>query len=136
MEYKSSKRPGNILSAFNSDCEVEISDKFINLKKQLVSEMGGETKLNDAWNRLLKEFEKETKQIKEHGSSSVPSIEFQEVLKNGGKFPEDFATQVRKSGCVLIKNVVGVDEALGYKEEIKKYIKNHPRKIVGFPGKQ
>lgn len=131
--YVSTKRPGNLQSAFNSDCKHLLTDKFTKLKKQIVSQLGRDT-LNSAWNRLLKQFEIEASIIKKLGSNSVPQIGFDELCKNEGKFSPDFEKEIRKRGCLIIKNVLGVDEALKYKEDVKKYISNHVGEIAGFPG--
>lgn len=132
--YVSTKRPGNLLSAFVSECEPVLTDKFIKLKHELVDRMGKDV-LASAWDRLLKQFEQESVQIKELGSNSVPQIGFKELLQNDGAFSPGFEEEVRKRGCVLVKNVVRVDEALKWKEDVKKYIAAHSGEIVGFPGK-
>ena len=130
--YSSTKRPGNILSAFNSDYKEDFGDKFVKLKKQIVSQIG-ENQLQEAWDRLLKEFENEIELIKELGSQAVPQVAFDDIVRNGGKFPTNVELRIRNSGCVVIKEVIEINEALQYKEQVKKYIAAHPGQIAGFP---
>lgn len=127
------KKPGNILSAFKTDINDVLPDKYKIIKKELVQRCG-ENELQASWIRLTEEFDKEIQLIKEKGSAIIPQIEFSAILENNGKFPSSVADEIRKRGCVVIRNVLDRAEALKYKQDVKQYINNHKGKIAGFPG--
>lgn len=129
----SSKKPGNILSAFKANINDILPDKYKKIKDDLVQRCG-EKHLQASWTRLTQEFEKEIKLIREKGPAIIPQTEFSAIVKNNMKFPSDIADEVRKRGCVVIRNVVDRTEALEYKEAVKKYINKHNGNIAGFPG--
>lgn len=133
-KFISSKKPGNILSAFNANMNDILPEKYKKMKQDIVQRCGVE-QLQASWTRLMASFEEELKVIEEKGPEIIPQIEFSEILKNGEKFPSDFAEEVRKRGCVVIRNVVDRSEALKYKETVQQYINDHEGKIAGFPGK-
>ncbi|ODM95117.1 hypothetical protein Ocin01_11564 [Orchesella cincta] len=131
--YASSKKPGSILSAFKSDKDEELPEKYLSLKQELLNTNNLKDKLANSWTRLVKEIENETKEIKRLGPNVIPQVEFSDISKNGGTFPQNIAEEVRKRGMVVIRNVVPQDEALEYKEKVKEYIQNHKGEIAGFP---
>lgn len=123
-----SKKPGNILSAFKANGNDILPEKFKKIKNNLVQRCGRES-LQASWKRLTETFDKEIQFIKEKG----PQIDFSTILKNDVKFPSNFADEIRKRGCVVIRNVVDRKQALKYKESVQQYINNHKGKIAG-PG--
>lgn len=134
-KFISSKKPGNILSAFKANMNEILPDKYKKIKQDLVQRCGGGVEhLQASWTRLIEAFDDELKLIEEKGPEIIPQIEFSAILKNDGNFPSDFAEEVRKRGCVVIRNVVDRTEALKYKETVQQYINNHEGKIAGFPG--
>ncbi|XP_037036904.1 uncharacterized protein YbiU-like isoform X2 [Bradysia coprophila] len=132
MQKFGSKKPGNILSAFKANLDDVLPDKFKSIKKEILHHCD-ETKLQASWVRLIEAFEKEISLIKEIGPAIVPQVEYSTIVENNVKFPSTVADEIRKRGCVVIRNVVDRDEALKYKEMVKGYINNHKGKIVGFP---
>lgn len=132
-KFISSKKPGNILSAFQANINDVLPEKYKLIKKDLV-QCCGEENLQTSWTRLVESFDKEIQVIKEKGPNVIPQIECSTILKNDFKFPSTFADEIRKRGCVVVRNVVDRNEALQYKEDVQQYIKNHEGNIVGFPG--
>lgn len=51
----------------------------------------------------------------------IPTCEFQDVVDNNGRIPDDVVKRVRDTGCLVIKNVIDDDEVLQYKKEIQEY---------------
>lgn len=132
--FVSSKKPGNILSAFKANIDDNLPDEFKSIKKEIV-QCCDEKTLEASWVRLIDEFEKEIELIKEMGPEIVPQVEYSAIVENDIKFPSIVADEIRKRGCVVIRNVVDRNEALKYKELVQQYINNHRDEIVGFPGK-
>lgn len=134
QRFIGSKKPGNILSAFKTNIDNVLPDEFKYIKKEIVQRCD-EKKLQAAWVRLTEDFEKEISVIKEMGPAIVPQVEYSTIVENNVEFPSSVADEIRKRGCVVIRNVVDRSEALKYKEMVQQYINNHKEKIVGFPGK-
>lgn len=128
-----SKKPGNILSAFKANIDDVLPDKFKALKKEILQQ-SDEKSVHASWLRLIEDFEKEIGLIKEIGPAIIPQIEYSTIVENNVKFPSFVADEIRKRGCVVIRNVVDSTEALKYKEMVKQYINSHEGKIAGFPG--
>lgn len=129
------KAKGDISSVFShlGGKETVLDASFLRLKKEIVPHAEDQTKLDKAYQRLLQSFEKEAVEIKEKGSGVVPQVTFAEIEANGGQFPAHIADEIRRRGCVVIRNVVSEQEARGYKNQVQAYINNHPGEIVGFP---
>lgn len=132
-KFISYKKPGNILSAFEANINDVLPNKYKLIKKDIVQRCG-EKELHASWIRLTNEFEKEIQLIKEKGSLIIPQIEFSTILENDGRFPPAVADEIRKRGCVVIRNVIDCNEALKYKSDVQQYIDGHRGKIAGFPG--
>lgn len=58
----------------------------------------------------------------------IPQVEFSAIDKLS---PEKIA-RIKQAGSVVIRNVVDDDEAAGYKESLKEYVKANPQ-VHGFP---
>lgn len=123
------------MSAFQANEHDILPDKFKALKKDLLRHTG-EEQLQESWRRLIEAFEKEIEQIRINGPEIIPQIEFSKISENNFQFPTTFADEVRKRGCVVVRNVVDRSEALKYKSDVQQYINNHEGKIAGFPGKR
>lgn len=131
--YLSTKSPGNISSAFSHNSEpVILSQRYLDLKKDILK--NNEKVIEVSWKRLVSSFEFELQTIKKTGPNIIPQVEYHDIIANGGQFPENVANEIRKRGVVVVKNVVDKNTALGYKKNVKEYIKTHPGEIVGFPG--
>jgi hypothetical protein len=53
-------------------------------------------------------------------------------MKTGGSLPHDFANLVKDRGCVILRNVVPVEQAEAWEAELKDYTKRHPE-VGGYP---
>ncbi|GAA5810531.1 hypothetical protein MFLAVUS_003954 [Mucor flavus] len=129
------KPKGDISSVFShlGGKETVLDPSFLSLKKEIVPEAEDQVKIDEAYQRLLQSFEKEAAEIKEKGSAIVPQVTFAEIEANQGQFPAHIADEIRKRGCVVIRNVVPEQEARDYKDQVQEYINNHRGQIVGFP---
>lgn len=125
---------GNILSAFQADVHDNLPEKYKTIKKDIVQSCG-EDRLQSSWTRLVQEFENEIQLIKDKGPEIIPQIDFSTIVANNFQFPSTFADEIRKRGCVVVRNVVDRSVALNYKEDVQQYINNHKGNIAGFPRK-
>ncbi|KAF8495327.1 DUF1479-domain-containing protein [Gautieria morchelliformis] len=103
--------------------------RFVELKKQLIdSNPEAQAHLTAAWTDLLTELSTATKKFKEQGSDLVPQVDFADL----GTLSQESIANIKKCGCVLIRNVVDREEALGWKQAVKDYVAANPT-IPGFP---
>lgn len=133
QQQQSIKPKGDISSVFShlGGKETQLDPRLLALKKELAPK--DPAILNAAYQRLLASFEEETPEIKQKGSSIVPQIEFEEIEANNGRFPASIEADIRRRGCVVIRNVIPEQEARGYKDQIKSYLAKHPGQVEGFP---
>ena len=129
------KAAGDISSVFPSLSGSEappLPPRFVDLKRRLIQ--GHEDRLQDSWHRLLAELRQETELIRATGSSIVPEISFSDIKYNNIVRISAFGYNLRKRGVAIIRDVVSEQEALGWKELAKRYIRNNPS-TKGFPAK-
>ncbi|KAG2202535.1 hypothetical protein INT47_012529 [Mucor saturninus] len=133
MTTSSIKPKGDISSVFShlGGKGIGLDPSFLTLKQEIAPK--DPAILNNAYQRLLTSFQKESVEIKEKGSSVIPQVSFADIQSNGGQFPPSIAEEIRKRGCVVIRNVVSREEAQGYKQQIKEYIGQHAKDLGGFP---
>lgn len=77
--------------------------------------------LKQSYERLIPAMEQKREEIKAAGPNYIPTCEFQDVVDNNGRIPEDVVKRVRDTGCLIIKNVIDDEEVLQYKKEIQEY---------------
>jgi hypothetical protein len=133
QQDKQMKPKGDISSVFShlGGKETVLDPALLQLKREIAPK--DTAVLNQAYQRLMDSFDKETPTIKEKGSSIIPQVTLDEIQANNGQFPPAIAAQIKNRGCVVIRNVIPESEARGYKEQIEQYISRHPGEIEGFP---
>ncbi|KAH7156627.1 hypothetical protein EDB81DRAFT_840696 [Dactylonectria macrodidyma] len=114
----------------HSTCEI-LDQRFAALKQSLVKPENKE-KVIESYNRLIKVLKTEVDHIEKLGPALIPEIDFNLVRQNGGVLPEDFANLVRERGCVILRNVVGEDQAVSWESSLKDYTQRHPG-VGGHP---
>ena len=127
--YASTKKPGNISSAFANNLETPLPQKFKDLKDTI-----NPKDVEESWKRLIASFEAEIEIIQSRGPNVVPEIDFQEIVNSNGKIPAEKVEEIKKRGCIVIRNVVSPELALQYKRDIRTYIAKNLNHIVGYPG--
>lgn len=127
------KAAGDISSVFptlSGAASASLPPRFADLKSQLV--VGNEERLRASWEDLLSELKEETQAIKELGSAVIPELDFRD-LDNVEKRTK-FRDGLHKRGVAVIRGVVPKEEALGWKELVKRYIKTNPSTRGGSVG--
>ncbi|KAF2091222.1 DUF1479-domain-containing protein [Saccharata proteae CBS 121410] len=127
----SQKRAGDISDAFVSLSGQQfkpLGPEYAALKKRLIA--GREDAVRDSWVRLLRELREEIPYIAELKSKVVPEVRYEDIVK--GNVSKDFEREHRKRGVAVVRGVLGKEETLGLKEEIKEYIKANPH-TKAFP---
>jgi len=122
---QSKKAAGDISSVFASlsgAASVPLPSRFANLKSQLIA--GNKESLRASWEDLLSNLKEETQAIKELGPAVIPELNFKD-LGNVEKRTK-FRDGLQKRGVAVVRGVVSEEEALGWKELVKRYIKTNP----------
>ena len=76
-------------------------------------------KLKDAYARLETILDAELPKI---SAEVIPVVDFSKITKNDGKFDNETIDKIRNHGIVIIKNVIGKDEALKMHDDIVEYL--------------
>lgn len=124
-----SKRAGDISDAFVSLSGQEftpLSPQYAHLKARLIK--GNEEAIRESWERLLTDLREEIPLIVDKGSKIIPEIDFKDI----DNASEDFSSELRKRGVAVVRGVVSEQEALGWKESLREYIKANPQ-TKAFP---
>jgi hypothetical protein len=118
------KRAGDISDAFASLSGQEfkpLTPEYADLKGRLIK--GRENEVRESWERLLRELREEIPLIVELGSKVIPEINFKDI----DNAPDTFNSELRKRGVAVIRGVVPEEEALQWKEDLRKYIRQNPQ---------
>ncbi|KAG8863766.1 hypothetical protein FRB96_007603 [Tulasnella sp. 330] len=99
---------------------------YVDLKKEITK--GKEEAIVASWKALLEELEVRTKTIEEIGSNYIPQVDFASL----SKLSQAEIDKIKSAGSVVIRNIVDDEEAVGYQEALKEYVKANPQ-VHGFP---
>jgi hypothetical protein len=118
------KRAGDISHAFVSLSGQRfkpLSPEYAELKRRLIH--GRENEIRESWERLLRELREEIPHLVALGSKAIPEISFKDI----DDAPETFNEELKKRGVAVVRDVIDEQEALGWKEDLKAYIKANPQ---------
>lgn len=118
------KRAGDISDAFVSLSGQQfkpLAPEYADLKGRLIK--GRESEIRESWEHLLQHLREEIPLIVELGTKVIPDIDFKDI----DNAPEAFNSELRKRGVAVVRGVVPEQEALQWKEELKKYIHQNPQ---------
>ena len=121
----SAKASGDISSVFPSlsgAASAPLPPRFADVKSQLIS--GNENSLRASWEDLLSSLREEKEVIRDLGPAIIPELDFKDL----GNVEEKtkFRDSLHRRGVAVIRGVVPEEEALGWKELVKRYIKTNP----------
>lgn len=91
--------------------------------------------LQESWDRLIHDLEKEVHDIRTYGNSVIPQIDHKDLVVDSHgdvSFPPEVQDEIRKRGVAIIRNVIPRDEARQYKSDLEEYIAKNPD-AHGFP---
>ncbi|OKL56483.1 hypothetical protein UA08_08360 [Talaromyces atroroseus] len=121
---------GAALEELQLPCQL-LEPRFSELKQSIIKPENRQAVIH-SYKRLVKVLASEADRIAKSGPSSIPVIDFADILENGGNLPNGAAEAVRDSGCVVIRNVVSEEVASKWESELKHYVRQHPN-VAGFP---
>jgi len=91
-----------------------------------------QSEIEDAWARLERKLDAECKVIHEDGAKIIPEIQYDEIIRNNGKIPNNIESEVAKRGILIVRSVLSQTEATNYLTELTEYMKingEDPEKI-------
>ena len=80
---------------------------------------------------MLVAIERGLSEIRASKRVAVPTVDMQDILRNGGRLPEEVALDTRRSGVVVIRNVIPRADAVKWKTQLKEYIEVNRDSLVG-----
>lgn len=119
------KRAGDISDAFASLSGQEfkpLDPSYALLKKNLIA--GHEDTVRASWERLLKTLQQEISTIVALGSDVIPEVEYSDIAN--AQVSKKFEEEHRKRGVAIVRGVIDEKEVLGWKEELREYIRRNP----------
>ncbi|TDL17914.1 DUF1479-domain-containing protein [Rickenella mellea] len=101
--------------------EIPMPPRMADLKREIVQRYTTPENMTKAWNDLLEHLAKAAKNIKSESSDLVPVVDFADLDKLDPKVIE----QLKRRGCVVIRNIVPDEEVKVWKDDLKEYVKNN-----------
>ncbi|KZT20478.1 DUF1479-domain-containing protein [Neolentinus lepideus HHB14362 ss-1] len=103
--------------------------RFVELKYEIAKSYPDfQKRATEAWARLLLSLALSTQQIAKEGTNIVPQVDFKDLKL----LEEDTLNNIKRRGCVVIRNVVDDAEATGWKKALEEYVATNPD-VPGFP---
>ncbi|KAJ9634474.1 hypothetical protein H2204_006299 [Knufia peltigerae] len=121
-----------ILTTVQKTSQLPLLDRRFAVLKASLVKTENKQKVIESYGRLLDVLSSEVKRIQNSGPFMVPEIDFEDLRKNGGDLPPDFADLVRDRGCVILRNVVPEEQAVEWGAKLKDYVHRHPG-VGGVP---
>ncbi|PBL02195.1 DUF1479-domain-containing protein [Armillaria gallica] len=105
------------------------SSHLIHIKGEIASSYPDfEERVTQAWADILVELKKVTQKISAGGSEFIPQVQFSELQS----LPADKIAEIRRKGCLVIKDIVDDEQAIAWKKSLKEFISANPD-VDGFP---
>ncbi|KAI0032542.1 hypothetical protein K488DRAFT_78436 [Vararia minispora EC-137] len=108
----------------------QLPARFADLKLEIASSYGPdfESCITRAWGEIIEELDKATTKIADEGTEIIPQVSLSEL----DSLTPSQLDNIKKRGCVVIKDVVPDTEAAGWKTELQQFAKDNPT-CPGFP---
>ncbi|KAK0231117.1 hypothetical protein IW262DRAFT_1445354 [Armillaria fumosa] len=105
------------------------SSHLIRIKGEIASSYPNfEERVTQAWADILVELKKVTQEISAGGSEFIPQAQFSELQS----LPADKIAEIRRKGCLVIKDIVDDEQAIAWKKSLEDFISSNPD-VDGFP---
>ncbi|OSX59833.1 hypothetical protein POSPLADRAFT_1048300 [Postia placenta MAD-698-R-SB12] len=116
----------DVFTSFSGE-PVILPDRFAALKRQICTDPD---KMIHSWQGLLRELEGAVEEIAEKGANLIPQVSYSDVERG---LTEAQVKDIKKRGVVIVKGGVLEEEALGWKESIKSYVRANSERVRGGP---
>ncbi|KAG8988850.1 hypothetical protein FRB94_002186 [Tulasnella sp. JGI-2019a] len=113
---------------------VNLTPQYAELKQSIVgSSPEAHQHLRESFANLLEAIKAGVEEIKSRGSDVVPEASFTEVTSKGSDGA--WIEEVKRRGVVVVRDVVDDEEALEWKEKLKRYVEANPQ-VTAYANKQ
>lgn len=103
---------------------------FLKAKREVVAQYG-EAALRKSWLATCAALETVTDDIMEQGTSIIPELDMASISQTG--FSPEEEAKVKKTGCLVVRNVIPEDEAKETFKGLEEYVKNNREYVRGWP---
>ncbi|KAG7448940.1 DUF1479-domain-containing protein [Guyanagaster necrorhizus] len=105
------------------------SSHLIHIKEEIASSYPDfEGRVTQAWADILVELKKGTQRISTGGPEFIPQVQFSEL----GSLPAEKIDEIRRKGCLVIKDVVDDAQVIAWRKSLEDFISTNPD-VDGFP---
>ncbi|KAK0490689.1 hypothetical protein IW261DRAFT_1413180 [Armillaria novae-zelandiae] len=105
------------------------SSHLIRIKGEIASSYPDfDAHVTQAWTNILVELKKVIQEISAGGSEFIPQAKFSEFQS----LPADKIAEIRRKGCLVIKDIADDEQVIAWKNPLEDFISNNPD-IDGFP---
>ncbi|KAK0490729.1 hypothetical protein IW261DRAFT_1433824 [Armillaria novae-zelandiae] len=102
---------------------------LIHIKKEIASSYPDfEERVTQGWAEILVELKKATQKISAGGPEFIPQVQFSEL----DSLPADKIDEIRRKGCLMIKDVVDDAQAISWRKSLEDFVSANPD-ADGFP---
>ncbi|KAF8318653.1 DUF1479-domain-containing protein [Clavulina sp. PMI_390] len=108
---------------------VKFPSRLIDLKKRIIPESAIPNVVK-AWNEVIEQLSSTTERFNATKQENIPSIDFSSIAS--GNVAKDKLDEIRRCGCVVIRNIADDAQALEWKRLLQEYIDANPQ-VEGFP---
>ncbi|TVY42120.1 Uncharacterized protein LOCC1_G005325 [Lachnellula occidentalis] len=125
--------PGTLLEwpAWPEFIKIDTLDPdFLKAKHEIIAQYG-EPALRASWLETCAKLDGITEDIINRGSSIIPIIKIQDVLRVG--FTEEQEAEIKRVGSFVIRDVIPEREATELFQDLKNYVANNQQHITGWP---
>ncbi|PCH36632.1 DUF1479-domain-containing protein [Wolfiporia cocos MD-104 SS10] len=129
VRKRARKEEGNIMDVFGalSGQPTVLPERFAELKRELCKDTA---KMVLTWWSVLKELDGAVDEISKKGAGVIPQIQYSNITSG---LSEQQVKDIKHRGVVIVKGGVSREEALGWKQSIKDYIKQNCELVKGGP---
>ncbi|CUM68162.1 uncharacterized protein PRCAT00005879001 [Priceomyces carsonii] len=104
-------------------------ERFKTLKQKCIKPQNYDA-VRASWKRLLISMSKELDKIS--GEDYIPQVNFEDIIANNLQIPPKTVEDLKKKGCLIIRDLIPDKEAIGWKNRILDYFEKHGD-ITGSP---
>ncbi|KAI0045073.1 DUF1479-domain-containing protein [Auriscalpium vulgare] len=103
--------------------------RFVDLKRTIAAAYPDfEARITRAWAEILDELDVASKTIAAEGPNIIPQVQFADLASLSGEQIDN----IKRRGCVVIRDVVDDEEVAGWKSSLDEFVKANPD-VPGLP---
>ncbi|THH13880.1 hypothetical protein EW146_g6392 [Bondarzewia mesenterica] len=103
--------------------------RFVDLKREIASSYPDfQVRATRAWNEVIQHLSESTQEIIKSDSDIIPQVKFEDL----NKLSQEEIDNIKKRGCVVIRDVVDDVEVSAWKKSLEEFVKANPE-VPGIP---